>query len=126
MSSIIAIILFNNQSRKKILATCKPFFKALGVVYFGHTRAFQDKSATAIITEPSLIDYWVNQKFPIPSMLPPGFYLVSLMDEVMPEHQRKELRKLFGLDHVLFYVDKDAAYTDIYMIAAKPKDQFVS
>lgn len=106
----------------------KPLYESLNISYFGQTRMFRDGTVTALLSNVSLGEHWVEHKYALPGsdekgiFIEKGFYLASQLGKLYTDKQQMALREKFNIDHALFYIQKFEKYDDVIMIAAEPSN----
>ncbi len=108
---------------------CQPVYDSFGVTYFSQTRAFKNGRFIQLSTKPEIIEDFLDHRLPISFtdgqgfFLKEGFYLASHLGEnLYPKEKANRLQEKFKIGNVIYLVEKNETYDDLYLFGADPKN----
>ena len=122
---IQATLAFQRKIQRPILSVLKPLFDSFSINFFAHERMFSDTSKAFIVSNVEVVEFWLRKQYPLDITLDTGCYLGDKLSDIYPMEIQEALGTHFNIAHPLFIVDKQADFTDAFMIATTVENHYI-
>lgn len=105
-----------------------PFIDELKITFFSHVRVWHTGVFKSLMTETNLSRFYMEHKYPIRFslgnniILNSGCYLLKNLPNLSSQQELNVTRDKFNLDHLIYLVDKQPKWDDLFILATTPEN----
>lgn len=125
-SQVQTMLSFQQKKHKEILNVVKPLFDFFHISFFAHERVFNDGSKAIITSNASITKFWFDEQYPLDIVVDTGCYLGDKLGNIYPAEQQAALKQHFDLNHTLFIIDRQPAYSDAFMLSTSVTNEQIT